>query len=356
MAKAEGEETERLKADLQAALTGRDELTTKVAELEAGLAGARAAILSRDEELEARVAAAVDSAAAEERIQAAELKAADAQERLLDLQVRLEESEAKQASAQSRLPELEAGLATLADLESRATRAQSALTESMSKLQTADAALSDAAAKLRAVEEARAEAELVRAAGTAVGDPSEADLQSRVEELESARRSDIVELQRAQESLANTQVELTNANRRLKEAEGRLRELESGGPAAAKTARPPVPVPDYVTREPKYVAADSEYVDQEPGYADQEPATAPERERDAEAPAAEVATFAARLASFGREIGAETSPPVEVPPEGEEQDEEHLPAEDRPPVEEEGLSLRERLARAAAARHRGPLS
>ena len=320
---AEGEDA-KTKVDLDAAVTERDALTAKVVELETTLSGARATILSKDRELEARAASAQEAAAVEEQIRAAELKASDAHERLLDAQARLEESEAKRASVEGRLPELEAGLAMLAELEGRATRAESALADSSAELQSADAALAELAAEL---EQAKA------AVPTADG-PSAAELQARVAELEAARRSDIEELQRAQEALANTQVELTNANRKLKEADGRIRELGSEVAPAAEPERAPVPVPDYVTRE-------TENARREPEYGPREPTAAAQPEQEAPA---EVSSFAARLSSLRQEIAAATQPPAEVA------------AEDEPPAEEEGLSLRERLARAAAARHRGPLS
>ena len=320
---AEGEDA-KTKVDLDAAVTERDALTAKVVELETTLSGARATILSKDRELEARAASAQEAAAVEEQIRAAELKASDDHERLLDAQARLEESEAKRASIEGRLPELEAGLAMLAELEGRATRAESALADSSAKLQSADAALAELAAEL---EQAKA------AVPTADG-PSAAELQARVAELEAARRSDIEELQRAQGALANTQVELTNANRKLKEADGRIRELGSEVAPAAEPERAPVPVPDYVTRE-------TENARREPEYGPREPTAAAQPEQEAPA---EVSSFAARLSSLRQEIAAATQPPAEVP------------AEDEPPAEEEGLSLRERLARAAAARHRGPLS
>ena len=320
---AEGEDA-KTKVDLDAAVTERDALTAKVVELETTLSGARATILSKDRELEARAASAQEAAAVEEQIRAAELKASDAHERLLDAQARLEESEAKRASVEGRLPELEAGLAMLAELEGRATRAESALADSSAELQSADAALAELAAEL---EQAKA------AVPTADG-PSAAELQARVAELEAARRSDIEELQRAQEALANTQVELTNANRKLREADGRIRELGSEVAPAAEPERAPVPVPDYVTRE-------TENARREPEYGPREPTAAAQPEQEAPA---EVSSFAARLSSLRQEIAAATQPPAEVA------------AEDEPPAEEEGLSLRERLARAAAARHRGPLS
>jgi hypothetical protein len=236
----------------------------------------------------------------------------------VDAHARLEGSEAVRTAAEERIAELEGKVSTLAELEGRALRAETALAESTSKLEAAEASLTGSAAPLQA----------------ASGDGSSAaDLQARVAELEAARRTDITELQRAQESLANTQVELTNVNRRLKEAEARVRELEGGPSAAPEPERPAVPVPDYVTRD----AAPA-----------REPAYASAAEAGYEAPA-EMSSFAARLSSLRQEIAAATQPAPETVPPPEE--------EPTPPAqEEEGLSLRERLARAAAARHRGPLT
>jgi hypothetical protein len=185
-----------------------------------------------------------------------------------------------------------------------------------------------------------------------------AALMARVAELESQRRADVSELQRAQEALANTQLDATQARRRAKELEERLRELGSGAeegsvaPAAlqeefAGYAEIPV-VPTRAIREP---AAPTPYA--------KEPVPEPTAE-----PAGSIA---ARLASIVRDREAGRTPQEgtaedswsaalgsEDVAEEVTQDDTGSAAESDGAVEEEGLSLRERLARAAAARHRAP--
>jgi hypothetical protein len=130
-------------------------------------------------------------------------------------------------------------------------------------------------------------------------------------QMESQRREEIGELQRAQESLANTQLELMEANRKLKEAQDRIRELERAG-AAAPAAR----------AEPAYV---------------------PSHEAPYEEPLEFTSSFAARLSHLREEIASHAEAAAAAPADVAEPEEE--PAE-------ETLSLRERLTRAAAARHR----
>jgi hypothetical protein len=131
-------------------------------------------------------------------------------------------------------------------------------------------------------------------------------LRALATQMETQRREEIVELQRSQEALANTQVELMDSTRKLRAAEDRVRELESA--AGVQSSRG---VPVY------------------------EPSQA-----EAEAPPARPARPARR-------------PPAAEPaaePEPQEAVAEEEPQAEEPP--EEALSLRERLARAAAARHR----
>jgi hypothetical protein len=164
----------------------------------------------------------------------------------------------------------------------------------------------------RAVSDAEVRAE-VNGEGSVAG-PELATLQARVAELESHRRSDVAELQRAQESLANTQVELMESNRKLKASEERLRELEGGATAPSREATQPGKA-KRAAPEPEPVARSAE---------GDRPAWTYETE--------DVASEFAGLISdeaTDEQVGSE--------PEG-------------PP--EETLSLRERLARAAAARHR----
>jgi chromosome segregation ATPase len=121
------------------------------------------------------------------------------------------------------------------------------------------------------------------------------ELEARVAELEELRRSEVSELQRAQESLANTQVEAAQAAKRAKDAEARIRELEE----AAQGAREAAPQPTYEAPE--------EFLQP---------------------------SITSRLAALRREPAPEAI------------------GEEEAASPDEGLSLRERLARAAAARHR----
>jgi hypothetical protein len=127
--------------------------------------------------------------------------------------------------------------------------------------------------------------------------------------MESQRRQDVADMQRAHESLANTQVELMEANRRLKATEERVRALEALGSSAAEESQ--VAAEGSASRD-----------DVPPGWS-----TTPPREQGPGRPTREPQPAA----------GADS-------PDEEEPEEQAAP--------EETLSLRERLARAAAARHR----
>lgn len=135
------------------------------------------------------------------------------------------------------------------------------------------------------------------------------EMESRIAELETRRRSDVAELQRAQESLANTQVELMESNRKLRASEDRLRELERNGGIASHGA----PSLESVERAAPEPAGDEPVWSYDTADAGLE------------------STFASLAPDEPKDSGGSTEP--------------EEPAE-------EALSLRERLARAAAARHR----
>jgi phage shock protein A len=143
-------------------------------------------------------------------------------------------------------------------------------------------------------------------------------LERQVADLESLRRSEVGELQRAQESLASTQVELADAQRKLHAAEDRIRDLQheaAEARAAAERAPEVVPAPTYgAPRE------------------DLAPAAAGDT--------SQVSSFAARISSLRQEIAAHVEERSGVRPEDLEPDAGEL------------VPLRERLARAAAARQR----
>ncbi len=135
------------------------------------------------------------------------------------------------------------------------------------------------------------------------------ELETRVRELEDARSKEIVELQSAQERLANSQSELIATTKRAKEAEAELKRVVSAAAA--------IPAP---------VASGSETYE-EPVY---EPAT----------------TLAGRLSRLAHRP-EEESPAEEPAAEAAEE-----PAAEAEEPATEAESLRTRLARAAAARHR----
>ena len=281
------ERAARAEADLAEALSksaegGAAEAAVRPEELErerqrlAGeLARVRAALAERDAEL----------ALAREREPAAE----DEVRRVAELEAELETTRAEVASARAELE------TTRSELETTRAEAASARAE----LETTRSELAEARAQLSAG---------VSAAAEGPADDVEA-LRARIEELEAARRTDIAELQRAREALANTQYEAAQALRRAKELERELAVLREAVP---------------------------------------EGAAAPE------GPQEERPTIGERLAALARER-ASTSAPTPAGTDAPSEEPAGRPsAEPEPEPAEHGLSLRERLARAAAARHRAP--
>jgi hypothetical protein len=270
----------RIAAELKHAEGERDQLAAKFAGLEAALAEAQAKIEATERELaitNLQLTASADATAAaqalEERALGAELRLADSEERFTDAQSRLGKAQTELADALGRLAELE-------------------------QARNADAPDGDGAAPR-----------------TGFGASNE--LEARIAELENARRADIVELQRAQESFGNTQVELSNATRKLRQAEARIRELERPGNASPRiqveTSAEPAPVPSYVAASEGDLSLSEQVDDPIPS-----------------------------LGAFGEGGSPHTWETTNLDPEPEA-------AEEAP---EEGLSLRERLARAAAGRKR----
>jgi hypothetical protein len=145
-----------------------------------------------------------------------------------------------------------------------------------------------------------------------------AELEERVARVEAQRREEVAELQRVQEAFANTQLELMDATRKLRVAEDRLHELEGDGATGRRSPESAYPSL-AVEEEGSWTSISTSQARPESTFGEPRP----RREAALTEPAA----------------GSE-SPPEEPEPEEE------------PQVSEEGLSLRERLARAAAARHR----
>ncbi len=242
-----------------------------------------------------------------------------------------------QAEAVAKNAELDAlrGEAVAKNAELDALRADAAARAS--ELERHRAALTEKDGELSRL---RAELERVSASAAASTDaaasaPDAAELQqlrARVAELEELHRTDVSDVQQAHEQLANVQLELTQAKKRIEELEQRA------WAAATADAESPLPASNgdaVPLGEPSFAAADPTAF-----------------------PPPEEATIGSRLSAFRRrrhsqrleEATAEAAPPEAVgePPAVEEQ-----PApEPEPVITAEGLSLRERLTRAAAARHR----
>lgn len=264
-----------------------------------------AATERRAEDAEARVAEI--TAEVDAQVREATALAGSAETRATQAEARVREAAARADSAESTVAELQKRLAAA---EAQLTVAETNVAGAEQKLAAAEANLVEAAAKVAAPR--------TRARGKADDDSAEKvkELEARLSDLEAQRRSEVGELQRAQESFANTQVEFIEVNRKLKAAEERVRELESAPAPAELPAESPGPArfPEPARRRPEPSAE--------------------------EEPSVEFGSFASRLSSLRQELAAQLGTGEEEGPSPEEE------------ASEEALSLRERLARAAAARHR----
>lgn len=317
--KAKGKEEQKAAAGLRAAQLELNDLKMKLAEAETGLADAQGKLASHGtsssdlEQAHARTTkelevARTGLAKGDAELAAARSALAASEKGSVDAEV----VEDRVAVAEARATEAET---KLSDMKKQATEAATRAADAEAKLAKAEKRATGVEAKLKEVEEIggalateletlHAErAKLATAAAERAAAPAAdvSELQGRIAELEEARRNDVTELQRAQEALANTQFEATQAQRNVKDLEDRIKKLQA---APAPEPAPAVEVPDYVTEQ------------------------------------GEGASFSSRLASLVREH--ESGAPAE--------------SGEPPPAagDEEALSLRERLARAAAARHRAP--
>ena len=341
--KTSEEERERAAAEVQ-------RLRAALAAKEADLALAQANVSSVEAastKAEEAVRGAEERATrAEARAKEAEQRANEAEQRANEAEIRAKEAEAaraaleaeasktkegreKKAAADLKKAKQEAEKATLrvaevealaaehqakvGSLEASAKAAEEARKVVVAELEKTRASHGEAQAEVTRLTEALAakQAEVAQA-GASAGRAEEqtakaAEFESRVRELEDQRRRGVEDLAHAEERLGNTQVELMRATKRAKELEERLRRLEAG------------------EAEPRG-----------------ERAPEPEAEPAAVSP----------LARLRREVREAGRAPAEEPAQGAE--EPAHGAEEPAPVDEAGLSLRERLARAAAARHRTP--
>lgn len=299
-------------------------LRAALAEKEAELVSARDASTSvheaerpdRDAELEAARASAEEARSATEEAKA---------------EARRAKEEVAAAAA-----EVEATAAELARTRKEVERLRLELDRAAVEVERRKAGLEKATQRTDTRRQKRSRASEAASDGGAEADPSTAvaELRARVAEMEAQRRVEVVELQKAQESLANTQFELMEATRKRKAAEERLRTLESG-----ETTAPARPAPGAVASE-----------------------RSPEPTSEPVPPEAIVDLEAAEVGGGAARRPRET--PVRHPASASGSRGEHDPGDDDPaadesvadPDDETGgdLSLRARLARAAAARHRGP--
>jgi chromosome segregation ATPase len=247
---------------------------------------------------------------AQERSSDSDQRAGQATEQLVQANARMEQLEAGSEEVERRAAAAEQ---RVGQLEAVTKQAEERMTQLEGGQRQAEQRAAQADVRLREIEQERTKlsTELERVNGSLVAKEKElaakaeregkaSELAARVEELEAQRRQDVSELQRVQEALANTQLELAAATKRAKQAESSARTLK----AVEDVAEPPAE----------------------------------------EAPDDSLETIAARLSrARGRKRAVE--------PEETEAPAPEEPDTDAPAV---GLSLRERLARAAAARHRVP--
>lgn len=332
-ASAKRDKAAKVNTDLRKAQLEIEDLKLRLAEAERsteGLGAARAVADESQSKLE-QAKAIVDAANAateEARVRMEEASAAAEEARAVAAEAKAEARRAKEEAA-ALAAETEDGKAELARAVFEAERLQNELERRGADVERLREELEGAAAQVSrvtaereaaAIEAAGAvrQADAARASAAKRGAPDLAALQARIEEMESQRRSDVSELQVAQQSLANTQFELMEATRKLKAAEERL--AGEGDDDRAEGSRP--------TRRPR---AERSRVRHPEPYRESEPA------RDLEPTEEEMAVFHA----------AESQIDAPSAPAADEESDEDLA----------GLSLRERLARAAAARHRtGPSS
>jgi chromosome segregation ATPase len=265
---------------------------------------------------------------AEELTRQAEEQAKQAQERASESDQRAGQTAEQLGQANTRIEQLEAGSADVerravaaeqrvAQLEAVTKQAEERMTQLEGGQRQAEQRAAQADVRFRETEQERTrlseELERVLAAGspaTAGADDGEraAQLAARVEELEAQRRKDVAELQRVQEALANTQHELATASKQ---------------PMVESSVRPLQAVEGMAEAPAKGT----------PG-----------------AGASEEETIATRLSrAKGRKRVVDPDEPS-APQEPAALQEPSAPEE--PAASSGGLSLRERLARAAAARHR----
>lgn len=369
LAEKEAELARRAHEGEAAASQAETARSRRIAELESALAEAERRSSEADERraaaatTERRTAEETAATARDEGRKKANAEAKKAQLEAKELRLKLAEAEAANAGLATAIAASEEAKAAAEEAKAEARRAKEeaaavAADSEETKLELARAML-DVDRLQEELERAAAETDRWRArasatpgtddGGTAAtvetgdGDANaqgrDADtsgdlaaLEARIAEMESHRRSDVEELQRAQASLANTQFELIEATRKLKQSQERIRELE-GGVVPASAPRPEAAAPRSERR---------------PRRSDRDESAPADVTRQAEDETPLEVPSVASVPSLSRATGSRPEGSAQGAPGGEE------PEAEQEDEDEAGLSLRERLTRAAAARHRGP--
>lgn len=267
---------------------------------------------------------------AQERASESDQRADHATEQLAQAKARMEQIEASSAEAEGRAVAAEQ---RVGQLEAVTKQAEERLTQLEGGQRQAEQRAAQADVRFKEIEGERTKlsVELERVKGSLEAKEKElaaeaekggkaSELAARVEELEAQRRQDVSELQRVQEALANTQLELAAATKRAKQASsGRTMHTAEDMTGAPAEEAPDDSLGSHPERRSRTAKAAEELFAQ-----------------------SEEDTIAARLSrAKGRKRAVEP-------------EETGAPEEPAAAAPSGGLSLRERLSRAAAARHRVP--
>jgi hypothetical protein len=267
---------------------------------------------------------------AQERASESDQRADHATEQLAQAKARMEQIEASSAEAEGRAVAAEQ---RVGQLEAVTKQAEERLTQLEGGQRQAEQRAAQADVRFKEIEGERTKlsVELERVKGSLEAKEKElaaeaekggkaSELAARVEELEAQRRQDVSELQRVQEALANTQLELAAATKQAKQASsGRTMHTAEDMTGAPAEEAPDDSLGSHPERRSRTAKAAEELFAQ----SDED-------------------TIAARLSrAKGRKRAVEP-------------EETGAPEEPAAAAPSGGLSLRERLSRAAAARHRVP--
>jgi predicted nucleic acid-binding Zn-ribbon protein len=347
---AKNAELDQLRAESASRATELEQLRAESASGATELDRLRADLTARTAELDAlRNDSTSRSSEAESLRAELSSRTAELDQVRQDLSARSEELEQLHETVTAGSSEAETLRARIAELEQAAAastttgadldQARTALSSKDEELEQLRDAVAGRDAELQRV---RAELEQVAAQPSAAsGDADGDELRRRVGELEDLRRTDIAEVQQAHEQLANAQLELRQARERIEDLEDRARKFAA---ASVEAGIPFQQGGNGAHAEPEMLAGEAVTSPDSPVFEPPDEATVGSR----------LSAFRKRRVSSRLEdvpVPAEQwEPPVIAAPHDEP--EEHHDDPPMPEITPEGLSLRERLTRAAAARHR----